>query len=323
MEPLMPNCPSCTASADEGDRFCGECGAALVPLPMAMTGCTCGGAPVALDRDGFCDDCGKKVSVDPHDHAELVLSKDFAGVTDRGRRHQNNEDALLIAEAQSPLGPVQLLVVCDGVSSSSAADEASQVATAGFRDAALKAVETGAPLRDAIAAGAAAAQAAVCAVPFAEGDPAPAATLMAALICGRDAVLAWAGDSRAYLLAPTPRLLTRDDSWLNEIVAMGTLSEEQAKRHPNAHAITSCLGQFEDGEIFQPHIEPLELPGAAILLLCSDGLWNYAETPDAMARLLPASALKLDTLSICRAMIAYANEQGGHDNITVAMLRVP
>ena len=319
----MPVCPSCTAAADAADRFCGECGAVLMPQSAAIAGCTCGGAPAAVDADGFCDDCGRRPAVvDPHDHAELELSTHFAGVTDRGRRHQTNEDALLIAEGQSPIGAVRLLVVCDGVSTSSAADKASGAAAEACRDSTLAAAAAGATLHDAIAAGTAAAQAAVCAVAFPDGDPAPAATLMAALIRGRDAVLAWAGDSRAYLLAPEPRLLTRDDSWFNEIVAMGTLTEAQAKRHPNAHAITSCLGRLEDGETFSPHIEPLDLPDGAVLALCSDGLWNYAETPDAMARLMLVDATGADALAICRAMIAFANQQGGHDNSSVAMIRL-
>jgi serine/threonine protein phosphatase PrpC len=112
--------------------------------------------------------------------------------------------------------------------------------------------------------------------------PAPdlASAPAAAALRESEAFLAWAGDSRAYLLEPAPALLTRDDSWLNEVVAAGIFPEEQAKRHPMAHAITCCLGHTSDDQPFSPHIEPLVLPRAGMLALCSDGLWNYAETAD-------------------------------------------
>ena len=114
-------------------------------------------------------------------------------------------------------------------------------------------------------------------------------------------------------------LLTRDDSWLSEIVAAGLVSEEEAKRHPMAHAITRWLGQASDDQPFAPHIAPLALPQAGLLALCSDGLWNYAETAAEMARLVPASAP--DAAAICRAMIDFASGRGGMDNISVAVLR--
>jgi serine/threonine protein phosphatase PrpC len=87
-----------------------------------------------------------------------------------------------------------------------------------------------------------------------------------------------------------------------------------------AHAITRCLGHtslFE--EPFAPHIEPFALPRAGMLALCSDGLWNYAESAEEVARLIPPGAP--DAATICRAMIDFANARGGMDNISVALLR--
>ena len=49
------------------------------------------------------------------DHAEVDLGL-LAGVTDRGLRHEQNEDAMEIAVADTGAGPVPLAVVCDGVS---------------------------------------------------------------------------------------------------------------------------------------------------------------------------------------------------------------
>ena len=82
--------------------------------------------PAAVGPDGYCENCGRKVPVG-RDHAELDLGL-VAGVTDRGLRHQRNEDAMALATATGPHGPVALAVVSDGVSSAPRPDEASLTA---------------------------------------------------------------------------------------------------------------------------------------------------------------------------------------------------
>ena len=92
---LVTTCASCGSEAADEDRFCGACGAAIAP---------------------------EVATPDPNDHAELVISKDFAGVTDRGKRHVRNEDALLIAETPTPSGLLRLLVVSEGARHLAAVD---------------------------------------------------------------------------------------------------------------------------------------------------------------------------------------------------------
>src|SRR5213075_966385 len=58
------------------------------------------------------------------DHAEVDLGP-AAGVSDRGRRHHRNEDAMALAAEQAPDGPAVVAVACDGASSSARPDEAS------------------------------------------------------------------------------------------------------------------------------------------------------------------------------------------------------
>ena len=215
---------------------------------------------------------------------------------------------------------MRLLVVCDGVSSSTAAARASAAAVAAFRDAAFAAIARGDDLAAAAAGAAEAAQSAVVAIPYPEDSPAPAATLMAALVRGGRAVLAWAGDSRAYRLDAPPSLLTRDDSWYNDIVERGVLTPDQARRHKYAHAIVNSLGGLAEGDAFAANFREVDLPAGSLLLLCSDGLWNYAETPEALAALVPAEGAAVE---ICRSLVAFANREGGHDNISAVALRTP
>lgn len=209
----MLTCPSCAAETIPDANFCGRCGTKLklVAAP-AVAACRCGAGPELIDAAGFCNECGvRQIDAHPRDHEEQVVDLDFAGVTDRGRHHIANEDAIAIAEGPSPSGRVRLAVVSDGVSSSSSAAQASHAAVAAFRDAALAALARGDELAASVGQAADAAQRAVLAVPYPSDAAAPAATLLAALVRGERAVLAWAGDSRAYLLGDAPSQLTRDD----------------------------------------------------------------------------------------------------------------
>jgi PPM family protein phosphatase len=318
----MQNCPSCAAETIPDANFCGRCGAKLKLIaPASTVACRCGAGPDSIDAAGFCDECGiRQTDTDPRDHEEQVIDADFAAVTDRGRRHTTNEDAIAIAEGSSPSGPVRLLVVSDGVSSSSAAEQASTVAVAAFRDVALAALARGDELGSSARQAVDAAQQSVLAIPYPGDGIAPAATLAAALVCGERAVLAWAGDSRVYLLGKTPSQLTRDDSWYNDIVAKGALTPEQAKHHKYAHAIVNSLGEAADGAVFTANFLDIALPANAQLLICSDGLWNYAETPEALAALVPDKGAAVE---ICRALVAFSNREGGHDNISAVLLRLP
>jgi PPM family protein phosphatase len=315
----MQNCPSCAAETIPDANFCGHCGTKLKLVSVAA--CRCGAGPESIDAAGFCNECGvRQIEVDPRDHEEQVVDADFAGVTDRGRHHMANEDAIAIAEEPGPSGLVRLAVVSDGVSSSTSAAQASDAAVAAFRDMALVALARGAELAATARQAVNAAQRAVLAIPYPSDAAAPAATLLAALVRGERAVLAWAGDSRAYLLGDASSQLTRDDSWFNDIVAKGALTPEQAKHHKYAHAIVNSLGGLTDGNVFTANFLDIALPADGQLLLCTDGLWNYAETPEALAGLVPGQGAAVET---CRVLVAFANREGGHDNISAVLLRLP
>jgi len=129
------------------DGFCELCGAELAPIlvsdgegtgPGWCSFCTSSRATA----DGYCEACGRKVPA-ARGHIEFDLGL-LAGVTDRGLRHHRNEDAMALATASTEAGPVLVAVVCDGVSSSPRADEASLVAV----QAAARVLLTAARTRD-------------------------------------------------------------------------------------------------------------------------------------------------------------------------------
>jgi serine/threonine protein phosphatase PrpC len=236
------------------------------------------------------------------DRFERVVAEGFAGITDRGIRHHRNEDFF----AMDAVGDSFVMVVCDGVSSTSEADQASETASNAIFEALVRAES----LTEAVAKG----QSAVAGL---AGDA--ATTAVAAVVRGRTAQIAWVGDSRAYWIArEDSRQLTRDDSWLNEVVESGEMAEAEAVKSPQAHAITRWLGADAQPEESAARLAEFEAPGEGYLLLCSDGLWNYVPDPAAMADLIYAEPG--EALATVRRLVEFANGKGGQDNITAVLL---
>jgi serine/threonine protein phosphatase PrpC len=84
--------------------------------------------------------------------------------------------------------------------------------------------------------------------------------------------------------------------------------------------VTRWLGA--DAGDLGPHIASFEPPGPGVLLLCSDGLWNYQPDADALARLAMPRALT-DLPGATAELLAFALNAGGHDNITIILIAVP
>jgi serine/threonine protein phosphatase PrpC len=316
-------CPFCSASLPDDDAFCEECGKPIRPhaAPSAPhAGCpNCDAPPEEIADDGYCGRCGHLARRPATDHVELVLSPDFAGVSDRGLIHQRNEDRFGMRLAGAGFG----MVVCDGVSSSTQ----SELASSAVVEEVSKSLETALLRRSAsspertVRVAIQNAQAALEAMQPAGTTDAPSTTIVAALVNGGDVTIGWAGDSRAYWIAAggETRQLTADHSWMREMVAGGLMTQEVAERSPNAHGITRWLGA-DAGENAQPEILHFTIPGPGHLMLCTDGLWNYAEDAEELGRMLQSADPLVD---VARHLIDFANQRGGHDNITAVLLRVP
>ena len=128
------------------------------------------------------------------------------------------------------------------------------------------------------------------------------------------------GDSRVYWLpdAGPAVQLTVDDSAAQQQMEAG-VPREVAETSPQAHAITKWLGR--DAPDITPRTGQLEITGPGWVLACSDGLWNYASEPEALAAQVAAAGTAVP-LELALALTAFANAQGGRDNITAALARV-
>lgn len=366
-------CPSCGEEVPADAKFCEACGHDLntEPLPACVS---CGEREVA--EEGYCLSCGYK---QPEERDHLTVEAGAAvAVTDRGKRHRHNEDAIAVAELD---GGGAVLVVCDGVSSTSGSAEASLRAAAAARDLLvvglnpgddamasgddavvtdaeellIRAVEeaqlqaaASAEVRDGDAGGDALGAAAapsglgsgsgagtgpsaaaggsagpgvgngagVSAGSGAGGSAgtgfgtgggseggSPSSTFVAVVARphedGVALTTAWVGDSRAYWVGERAEQLTGAD-------------------HELGGSLVRWLGA--DTINATPDVVSTVVPSGGHVVVCSDGLWRYApeaeELSELTGRLLSDGHRGLDLAS---ALVAFANEQGGHDNISVAL----
>ena len=349
---IVMECTSCDDERAAGATFCEACGRRLagtveVEAPAADGKAECAhcGAAGSVGEDGYCEECGMMAGRS-RDHLEADGGAAGAAVSDRGRRHHRNEDAMWLAVGVDAAD----VVVSDGVSASYDPDAASDIAVrtagellAGARHPDLPPPGTAGPdetvdlegleqpvgavgLAGSVAHAIAGAAAAVASLAH-TGDPRraaanPACTIVAAAVRGPHVGYGWVGDSRIYWLGPDgpAQQLTEDDSWAAHVIAMG-IDPVTAMNDPKAHAITAWLGA--DAGPVAPRVRSFTAAEPGHLVLCSDGLWNYLPDPADFARVLRtclAGATSL--LEAARALAAYANAAGGADNITVALVPV-
>jgi protein phosphatase len=228
-----------------------------------------------------------------------------AGLSHRGLVREVNEDAILT----DPSGA--LWAIADGMGGHGHGDLAADVVIDTL--ARLPHGQGGRTLlQDAFAA----AHAEVRRRARAEGLGPIGATVVALSIDGDRATVAWAGDSRAYLLrdgALAP--LTRDHSLVQGLIDRGALTPEAAPYHPQAHVVTRAVGATERAE---PAFAELALRAADVLLLCSDGLTCCL--PDAAIAALLASAP--DPPAACRALVEATLARGAPDNVSAVVVRL-
>jgi protein phosphatase len=257
----------------------------------------------------------------------------FAAASHPGEARQNNEDRYRVSSYHTERGkqPVLLALVADGIGGHQAGEVASQIAV----DETFRILEGAdasdprAQLQEAIVtAGRAISQAAGL-----EADlHGMGSTIAVALIIDQQLFTTHVGDSRIYLLRDGAlRQVSVDHTWVQEAVAHGILTPEEAIDHPNAHVLHRHLGGDRDPEPdFRMRLtsqEPderseanqgLHMRSGDQVLLCSDGLTdmvNDTEIQGALTNNPPAEAVE--------QLIALARARGGFDNITIVAIAVP
>ena len=240
-------------------------------------------------------------------------------ISDIGRERERNEDSFFVCEAllqyeygQEPFG---LFIVADGMGGHQKGELASSLATRTVADKLLTEVYLPylSPKKDTLA-NKPINEALIGAVESAnlmvqESVPEGGTTLTTALVMGNNAYIAHIGDSRAYLLTSDAiKQITTDHSLAQRLEEIG-----QSTPKDLANVLYRALGQGAEIEV-DTHIQ--HLPPASSLLLCSDGLWGLVES-DAIQEIVQNSATPQQA---CENLVAAANGNGGHDNITAIIV---
>lgn len=138
-------------------------------------------------------------------------------------------------------------------------------------------------------------------------------TCVAALVVDKMIYLVSVGDSRGYLLTDKGiKQITTDHTYVEMLFRSGQITREEAKNHHMRNVITKAVGVESDVEV--DYFE-LEESGNFALLLCSDGLTNYC-TDEQIYETVYGKNLE----GAINDLINYANECGGKDNITAAVV---
>ena len=228
-----------------------------------------------------------------------------AARTDTGSIRDHNEDSIT---SEPELG---LWLVADGMGGHQAGDVASQIA----RDIVQTRVTGGESLERSIVA----AHAAILDEAGKRRDASGmGSTIVALQKKGFEYEIAWVGDSRAYLWDGRLRQLTRDDSYVQDLIQSGVITAEQARKHPSAHLLTKCMGA-ETQDAFGVSTLAGSFSRGQEILLCSDGLTDEL-TDGQIAEILAGDGSQQQRID---ELVQASIEAGGRDNISAILVSAP
>lgn len=234
----------------------------------------------------------------------------FGAITDIGMRRKINEDSYCIHEND----PFPYAVVADGMGGHQAGEIASMMAVDIIENYLNKNLNE---VLDYVEAGEVVRQSFISAnsviYNYAKSHykvMGMGTTATLAMVYQNKIITANVGDSRAYQIGKSGiQQLTRDHSYVQELVMRGEISPEMAKHHPKKNYITRAMGA-EDTVKVDISIKPYN---GETLVLCSDGLTNFVDDDEILSHIKRKKALQKSA----EELIALANSRGGSDNITI------
>ncbi len=228
-------------------------------------------------------------------------------LSDPGCVRPNNEDSYLLAPEDG------LYVVADGMGGAQAGEHASKMAVETVAEFIKKAAQADA---ETLALAFQEANNRVMNAASADADlEGMGTTLVAALECDSELLIASVGDSRAYVHNGSELMvITEDQTWIHEVGRRLGIDEVSLRTHPMRHVLTMAIGVSPELRV---HSYALKPEAGAQILLSSDGLHGVVEA-DVIASMLAGNG---SLESKCRRLIEAARKAGGPDNITALLLR--
>lgn len=257
--------------------------------------------------------------------------------TDIGKERTNNEDAFVFCpdltcpdwilnstKEYIPLGTLgSLAVIADGMGGANAGEIASSIAIDTIKkrfvpDKLLMSVSSDLSMNEFLVSVIKEADNAIREYISSDPDTIGMGTTIVLLwIINDKAHIAWCGDSRCYFFNIKTGLksLTKDHSYVQELVDKGELSAKKAFNHPDGNLITRCLGDMD--VLAKPDILTYCIKPGDTLLLCSDGLCGCCNDKQVETVLYRKFE---DIQKCCSSLVDISLDSGGYDNITIVLM---
>ena len=231
--------------------------------------------------------------------------------TSEGKKRSNNQDSMLVCNNNNYL----LCAVADGMGGYKAGEVASKIAVDTLKDNFLASSDLddfNIPtfIRDSIKQ----ANTLIFEESSENEDTKGMGTTITLIIIDENENIAYignVGDSRTYVINDKITQITKDHSYVQELVNEGSITDDEAKKHSRRNEITKAVGYSEDIEtdIFEMQINKND-----IFLLCSDGLTTHLSDEEIF------DCIKRNVEESANNLVNIANDCGGTDNITVVII---
>jgi PPM family protein phosphatase len=248
----------------------------------------------------------------------------YAHRSDRGYARRTNDDTCAVEQLVTTDGRTLVLAaVADGIGSSRAGAEASQIAVVTAFDVLRTHLQTSVPRTEAqwqqlLRGALRAANEAVRQRSLDTNRLGMGTTLMLTVVQGRRAHIAHVGDCRAYAIRPAVRRpqitqLTGEHTVVAELVGQGAISYAEADGHPRRHEVTRALGS---DTTIEPETVARTLRVNERLVLCSDGVPLHLADSE-IARVVSDAPTPQEA---CDRLVALVNARGGRDNLSAVVI---
>lgn len=241
------------------------------------------------------------------------------GITDKGKVRSENQDSYIIENCDKR--KCVIAVICDGMGGAKAGDLASRLSSKEFVSHIYESLV--APrlfmgnqeklLRESCA------DANGVVYEYSRFDAnynGMGTTLVGGIITRHKAYLVNVGDSRAYHLSKDGiRQISRDHSYVEELVSMGAITKEEAAHHPKKNIITRALGV--DSSVEADYFECSLVKGEGILL-CSDGLSNMVSDKEMHDHFVENPSPE----DACAKLMELALARGARDNVSIVIVKI-
>lgn len=246
-----------------------------------------------------------------------VIRMRFYGLTDIGLKRENNEDAISLPLENEG---IKLFILADGMGGAKAGEKASQLAVQTIRDYIrlnfIKIERTKEEIEELIRKSMVEANRKIfeLSLEYQEYNGMGTTVIVVLIYRGR-LYIGHVGDSRVYRLRQSVlRQLTKDHSYVQELLRQGSITIEEAKNHPQKNILLKALGCDRD---IVPDVITKGFVKGDMLLICSDGLTNMVEDKEIYEIIMKNS---FDLKVACKLLIDKANENGGNDNVSAIII---